>query len=181
MPWKIAVVSQLMWLVLAPGPNATLSPTSLTFSTQPIGIRSKAQTLTLKNNGTATLNITKISIGGKDAGDFAQTHTCGTMLSEGATCSINVTFKPTASGTRTTTLSVTDNAADSPQMVSLSGTGTAGRCTPAGAQCPPQRPPCCPGLMCVLEGDRAFCEGKPSEHNPRADSVWDRLNPNTIE
>jgi hypothetical protein len=40
---------------------------------------------------------------------------------------------------------------------------------------------CCPGLMCVLEGDRAFCEGKPSEHNPRADSFWDGVDPNKIE
>lgn len=122
-----------------------------------------------------------ISIGGKNAGDFAQTHTCGTMLSEGSSCSIDVTFKPTSSGTRTAAVSVTDNATDSPQMVSLSGTDTAGSCTPAGAQCPPQRPPCCPGLMCVLEGDRAFCAGKPSEHNPRADSFWDRLNPNKLD
>jgi len=181
MSWNIAVASQLILLVLAPGPNATLSPTSLTFSSEPIGTRSKVQAVTLTNNGTTTLNITKIKIGGKNAGDFAQTHSCGTSLAEGANCSINVTFKPSASGTRTAVVSVTDNAPYSPQTVSLSGEGTAGRCSPEGAQCPLQRPPCCPGLMCVLEGDRAFCAGKPSEHDPRPGSFWDGVKLDNIE
>src|SRR5207244_1316720 len=125
-------------------PTATLSPTSLTFSAQGIGTTSPAKSVTLKNTGTASLTITSIAITGTNAGDFAQTHTCGTSLAAGASCSINVTFKPTASGTRTATLSISDNGGGSPQSVPLTGTGVAGSCTPFGGRCGPGLPRCCP-------------------------------------
>jgi probable HAF family extracellular repeat protein len=105
-------------------PSAILSPTSLSFSTQAIGTTSAAQTVTLKNSSTTTLTISRITITGTNAGDFAQTHTCGSSLAAGASCTVSVTFKPTQIGKRTGTLSVTDNAPGSPQTVSLSGTGT---------------------------------------------------------
>src|SRR5437667_7712622 len=107
---------------------------------------------------TTTLSIIGIGITGTNAGNFAQTHTCGTSLVAGASCSISVTFKPTALGTRTATLNISDNGGGSPQRVSLSGTGVAGRCSPRGTQCAPQFPPCCPGLKCTFLGNRAFCE-----------------------
>jgi probable HAF family extracellular repeat protein len=106
------------------GPIATLSPTSLTFSTQVIRTTSAAETVALKNTGATSLTISSIAITGTDHADFAQTHTCGSSLAVGASCSISVTFSPTASGTRTAILSVTDNAAGSPQKVSLAGLGT---------------------------------------------------------
>ena len=112
------------------GPNATLSPTSLAFSTFGIGTTSAAKVVTLKNNGTASLSISSIVITGANAGDFAQTHTCGSSLASGASCSIRLTFKPTASGIRTAALGVTDNAAGSPQKTALSGTGTTAKLSP---------------------------------------------------
>src|SRR5438876_5119402 len=108
------------------GPNATLSPTNLTFSTQAIGTTSAAKNVTLKNTGTAILTISSIAITGTNAGNFAQTHTCGSSLAAGASCGISVTFRPTASGTRTAAVSISDNAAGSPQKVTLSGIGTTG-------------------------------------------------------
>src|SRR5947199_6932573 len=48
-------------------------------------------------------------------------------LAAGANCTINVTFTPTASGARTGTLSLADNAGGSPQIMTLSGNGTAPR------------------------------------------------------
>src|SRR5205814_642530 len=108
------------------GPNATLSPTSLTFSTQAIGTTSLPKTVILKNVGTTTLTITGIAITGTNASDFAQTHTCGSSLAAGANCSISVRFTPAVLGTRTAALSVTDNAAGSPQKVALSGMGVNG-------------------------------------------------------
>jgi hypothetical protein len=101
------------------GPGATFSSSSLTFATQAVGTSSSAQTLTLKNTGTAILTLGGITI----SGDFSQTHTCGTLLAVGASCSISVTFKPTASGTRTGVLTVSDNAVPATQTVSLTGTG----------------------------------------------------------
>ena len=108
------------------GPAVTLSPTSLTFASQTVGTTSAAQLVTLTNSGSATLNITGISLTGTKPGDFAQTNTCGTSVAAGANCTISVTFKPTAAGTRTASVSIADNASGSPQTVGLTGTGTSG-------------------------------------------------------
>ena len=125
-PQTIALTSTAM----ISGPNATLSPTSLAFSTLGIGTTSAAKVVTLSNNGTANLSISSIAITGANAGDFAQTHTCGSSLAPGASCSIRLTFKPTASGIRTAALGVADNAAGSPQKTALSGTGTTAKLSP---------------------------------------------------
>jgi probable HAF family extracellular repeat protein len=144
------------------GTTAKLSPTSLSFGSVVIDTTSPSKAVTLTNVGTTTFKITNIAITGTDAGDFAQTHTCGTSLAIGASCSISVTFKPTASGSRTAAVDITDNAGGSPQTISISGTGTAGRCSPQGAQCSdPLLPPCCPGLVCDFGGDRAHCTSNP--------------------
>jgi hypothetical protein len=107
-----------------PAPGVGLSPTSLTFASQNVGTTSAAQVVTLSNTGNATLSITSIAISGTNSGDFAPTTACGSSLAAGANCAINVTFKPTATGTRSASLAVTDNASGSPHTVSLSGTGT---------------------------------------------------------
>ena len=103
----------------------SLSPTSLAFGNQSVGTPSTAQTVTLSNTGNATLSITSLALTGTNASDFAQTTTCGSSVAAGAHCTISVTFKPSASGSRTASVSITDNASGSPQTVSLSGTGTA--------------------------------------------------------
>jgi hypothetical protein len=112
---------------LASGPNATPSPTSLTFATQLVATSSSAQSVTLTNYGKKALSIAGIAA----SGDFTQTNTCGSSLAAQASCAISVTFKPTQRGTRTGTLSITDNAAGSPQTVSLTGTGTVVEFNPA--------------------------------------------------
>jgi len=109
----------------AQSPIVTLSPTSLTFPSQLVGTTSSPQNLTLTNTGTASLSITKISLTGANGKDYAQTNNCGKTLAAGASCTITVTFTPTAKGTRTANVGVTDNAAGSPQTVSLTGTGLA--------------------------------------------------------
>lgn len=105
-----------------PGPVASLSPTTLAFGNQAVNTTSAPQTTTLSNTGNAPMSITGISITGTNAGDFAQTNNCPPSLSSGS-CAINVTFTPTASGPRTAAVSVADNAAGSPQTVSISGIG----------------------------------------------------------
>jgi hypothetical protein len=139
-------------------PTVQVSPTSLSFASQVIGTKSAVRTVMLTNAGTAKLRITAIAISGTNAADFTQTHNCGRALAAGKTCLINLRFEPTGSGTRTAAVNITDNAEGSPQSVALSGTGVGGQCTPQGRECPPQFPPCCPGLGCVAEGNRAFCE-----------------------
>jgi Abnormal spindle-like microcephaly-assoc'd, ASPM-SPD-2-Hydin/Beta-propeller repeat len=98
-------------------------PLSLSFGIQAVGTSSNPQITTLTNSGGTTLNITQIAITGANSGDFSQTHTCGTSLAAGASCTVSVIFKPLASGTRTAAVAITDDAANSPQIASLSGTG----------------------------------------------------------
>jgi hypothetical protein len=106
--------------VFVPAPAVTLSPTSLSFGKQALNTTSAPKTLTLKNTGNATLDISSITI----SGDFAiYANTCGATLAAGKTCKVKVTFTPTQLGTRTGTLTFTDNAPTSPQTVPLSGTG----------------------------------------------------------
>jgi phospholipase C len=108
------------------GPAVTFSPTSLTFASQAVGTTSSPQNVKLTNSGSATLTLTSITLTGANPGDFVQTNTCGTSVAAGGNCTISVTFKPTAAGTRAASVSVADNAPGSPQTVGLTGTGTAG-------------------------------------------------------
>jgi len=100
-------------------PVVSLSSTSLTFTSQALGSTSAPQTITMTNTGTAALTIAGITV----TGDFAQLNTCGTGLAPAASCAINVTFTPTVAGSRTGVLTITDNAASSPQVVNLGGGG----------------------------------------------------------
>lgn len=108
---------------ITPAPAVTLSATSLTFANQVVGSTSAPQTVTLKNTGTAVLKIAGIAIAGANSSDFAQSNACGTSLAAGASCSITVTFTPTAAGPRTAWIAITDDASSSPQTVNLTGTG----------------------------------------------------------
>jgi len=103
--------------------QATVSPSSLTFPKQTVGTTSAAKNVTLTNNLTTALAITSITFAGANAGDFAETDTCDGSLAAKSHCTISVTFKPTATGTRTATLNVNDSANNTPQQVSLTGTG----------------------------------------------------------
>jgi len=98
----------------------TLTPASETYASQTVGTTSAAKVFTLTSYLTATVNGIVIS----PSGDFAvSSTTCTTSLVTKAKCTIDVEFKPTETGTRTGTLSVTDSAANSPQTSTLTGTG----------------------------------------------------------
>jgi hypothetical protein len=101
------------------------SPAGLTFPSEPVGNTSPPQTVTLTNGGNMMLTISGIMIIGTHPGDFAQTNNCGNALSPGGQCTITVTFTPTAGGTCTAAIAVSDNAAASPQTVGLTGRGLA--------------------------------------------------------
>jgi hypothetical protein len=100
-------------------PTLSVSPASLTFASQALNTTSSPQTVTVNNTGSATANISTIAT----TGDFAETSTCGTSIAAGASCTVSVTFTPTASGTRTGSLTIASNASNSPSTVALTGTG----------------------------------------------------------
>jgi hypothetical protein len=103
-------------------PKITFSKTSLTFAATNVGSSTAAQAITVTNSGTAALSISSVMV--TPAGNFTETNTCGATVAIGGTCSISVIFSPTVAGAPlTASLTVTDNAAASPQAVALSGTG----------------------------------------------------------
>jgi hypothetical protein len=105
-------------------PSVTLSTASLAFGSQPVDTTSSAQTITLSNTGSAALSITSLAITGTNASNFAEVgNTCGSSVAAGGTCTVAVTYTPSADSSSSATLTITDNASGSPQSVSLSGTG----------------------------------------------------------
>ncbi len=109
----------------APAASVTLSPTSVSFPSTSIGSTSAAQSITLKNTGTAGVTVSSIALTSGEADDFTESSNCGSMLAAGTSCTISVSFKPGSTGVKTTDVAVTDNASGSPQKVTLSGTATA--------------------------------------------------------
>ncbi|MFZ0411584.1 MAG: choice-of-anchor D domain-containing protein, partial [Candidatus Acidiferrales bacterium] len=102
--------------------TAAVAPASVAFGTQSVGATGTPVNVTLTNTGTALLSSVAVSM--TDSGDFsAATSSCLQPINAGASCTIAVTFHPTTTGPRSALLSVTDNAAGSPQTVSLGGTG----------------------------------------------------------
>jgi hypothetical protein len=102
----------------APGPVLNAAPARLSFAGTDVGSSSAAQAVTVTNSGTSAASVSGVSV----TGDFSQTNNCSSVAT-GSSCTVNVTFKPSASGTRTGTLTVTSNANNSPATVSLTGSG----------------------------------------------------------
>src|SRR3954453_21609202 len=107
-------------------PAVAFTPTSLTFAAQAIGTTSAPQSITIANTGNASLFINSAATRGANPLDFTQVDDgcSGLTLSAGTSCSVSITFSPTASGTRFATFILTDTAAGSPQTVPITGTGT---------------------------------------------------------
>ena len=100
-------------------PGFFIYPTQLTFSGQGVGTTSTPQTFTVRNMGTGVLNTNSIAT----TGDFEETNTCGGVVSGAGECVVSVTFSPAARGSTAGTLVLSDNAATSPQTVTMTGTG----------------------------------------------------------
>jgi hypothetical protein len=104
-------------------PVITISPTSLNFGNQTVGLASGGSSVTVTNSGNAAAAITSVGTG---SGQFSVTNGCPGSLAANASCQLTVTFTPAGSGNQSATLSVTDNSgnvAGSVQTVSLTGVG----------------------------------------------------------
>src|SRR5579871_1132926 len=106
------------------GTEITLSPSPVNFGTQTVGTTSAPMTVTVTNHGTTTVTVSKVSITGTNKGDFAITSNTCTTLAAAGTCTVNITFTPSAKGARTGSLSLTDSDKGSPQSDVLTGTGS---------------------------------------------------------
>ena len=104
-------------------PLVTLSASNLSFGNQRVGTASASQQVTLSNTGDAPLTITSIAVTGTNASSFGFANNCGSSLAAGASCLIHGHFAPSATGAFTATITITDNAGGSPQLIALTGTG----------------------------------------------------------
>ncbi len=101
-------------------PAAGMSPASLSFETQLVGSNSSRLGVTLTNTGAAMLSIASIA----PSANFHEANNCGSGLAIGASCTIYVSFNPHHRGILTGSITITDNAPNSPQTVPLTGVGT---------------------------------------------------------
>jgi hypothetical protein len=107
-------------------PTYTLTPGSLAFGNQPRNVTSAPRAVIVNNTGAAPLRITNITLDGTHRNQFAQTNTCGPFpanLAAGASCTINVTFRPTTTGNKNARVTVRVAAPATNQSVTLTGTG----------------------------------------------------------
>jgi hypothetical protein len=100
-------------------PAMTVSPGSLTFATQAVGTASGAQTITVTNSGMAALTVSQVAM----TGDFTETDNCVGTVAVGASCTVQVSFLPTAMGTRTGMVTIYGNVAGGQATAVLSGVG----------------------------------------------------------
>jgi hypothetical protein len=100
----------------------TLSPTSLSFTTQAVGTTSPSQAIAVTNNQTKSLTINSVAASGDYLITTAGTNPCGSSIPALGTCNLGVVFTPNIAGTITGAVTINHNAAFSPQVVSLTGT-----------------------------------------------------------
>jgi hypothetical protein len=100
-----------------------VSTKGVNFGNQKVGTKSAPAPVKLTNTGLVPFTVTQVSIQGKDPEDFSQTNNCHKVF-PGGSCTIKVTFAPTATGQRTATLQISDNGGGSPQKIAFNGNGT---------------------------------------------------------
>jgi len=106
-------------------PQISLSSSAVTFGSQNLGTTSGLETVTLTNQGNALLTVNSMQMTGANAADFASANTCGTTVASGASCTISITFTPSAGGAETANLVINDSQVGSPQTIGITGTGVA--------------------------------------------------------
>ena len=107
-------------------PTLGVSPASVAFANQAIRTTSAATAITVTNTGTVPAVFTSVTMGGPNPGSFVLSNGCpigGAGLAAGGSCTINVSFRPNRRAARSASVVIRDNAAGSPQRVTLTGTG----------------------------------------------------------
>jgi hypothetical protein len=103
-------------------PGQLSIPGSISFGSQNVGTTSSATSVT--NTGGAAVTVSNVT--SSNAAEFSIVSNGCSTVSAGANCAISVTFKPTSSGARSATITVTSNGTGSPQTISASGAGVTG-------------------------------------------------------
>jgi centrosomal CEP192-like protein/HYDIN/CFA65/VesB family protein/ASPM-SPD-2-Hydin domain-containing protein len=103
--------------------DATASPSSVSFGAVRQGKTASPQTVTLTNDGGTIVHVTSATVSGDPSFSVAVDSCSGAALSVGTACTVQIGFAPTTLGSLLGSLSFSDDAANSPQAVALSGSG----------------------------------------------------------
>ena len=106
-------------------PEISYSPGSITFPNQAVGTSSAPVAISVTNVGTSDLTISEIAFSGGSPGDFSSSTKLPIVVAPMQSATISVTFQPTAPGLRSASLVFSGNAAGSPHVVGLQGSGVA--------------------------------------------------------
>lgn len=102
-------------------PTVFLPDPCIVFGPIGVGESSRKKSLTLENTGTAPLSITNINLAGPAAGDFSVSNNCHHSVPAGGSCTIFVSFTPSATEVRSAFVMISDNAPGSPHNIALTG------------------------------------------------------------
>jgi Abnormal spindle-like microcephaly-assoc'd, ASPM-SPD-2-Hydin len=106
-------------------PAVSLSPATISFGTITQGITSGPQSVTLTNVGSAALHISSVTLNAADASDYKMINGCNpASYPIGASCTVSLTFLPLAAGAHIATLTISDEAPNSPQTISVNASVT---------------------------------------------------------
>ena len=116
--------NRIRYVPLAPA--AATSVSTLNLGTWPIGQSGGGVPVTFTSTGGTELSLNSISVTGANSAEFTATNNCGTLpvsMGPDAHCSVTVSLTPTGYGPQSATLTLSDNATNSPQTVTLTGSG----------------------------------------------------------
>jgi Bacterial Ig-like domain (group 3)/FG-GAP-like repeat len=124
-PGDVTTVADNLALALV-----SLSATAVTVPDTVVNQTSAAKTIIITNPTQVPLHISGVALTGPEAGQFALSNDAGcqpdgsaTMtLAAGLSCTVDVSFAPTALGAHSASLQITSDASSSPDIVALSGT-----------------------------------------------------------
>ena len=100
--------------------SLAVSPASLDFGELAVGSQSQPITITISNPGSAPIKLQDVLLSGMD---FSETTGCGQSLAPGASCTMQVSFKPVIPGQRVGNVAITGTDSGSPHFVAVVGTG----------------------------------------------------------
>ena len=103
-------------------PQVSLSSASISFASLVVGVTSAPKAIILTNNLAVPLSISTVA---SSNADFTAQSGCGAQVAAKGTCSLSISFTPSAAGPRSGQVSVSDSATPSPQIVKVSGSGIA--------------------------------------------------------
>jgi len=106
-----------------PLPLYSSDTSSIPFSAVIVGATGPETLVKLTNTGTVAVSLTSVALGGTNANQFVLRNACGSSIAVGVTCDLGVSFKPTSTGNKTASLTITGGNGAATTTVALTGTG----------------------------------------------------------